>query len=243
MDRIGETTLRIMREVGWYNDWLFSFLEPNIKGRILEVGSGIGNFTPLLAKKGRVVAIDVNEDYVKKLRKLSSNKISAGFGDIEAGKYFFKNNLPAGPPAGRTGRQGKFDTIVCLNVLEHIQDDKRALTNMHKLLAKNGILLLLVPSHQFAYGSLDEKLGHHRRYDKRSLAKLLKKSGLSVTKMRYLNLLGLIGWFVNSKILKREILPKNQLMVFNKLARLELVLEKATEPPIGLSILAVAKKP
>ena len=228
MDKIGETTLRIMREVGWYNDWLFSFLEPNIKGRILEVGAGIGNFTSLLAKKGKVVAVDINNDYVTKLKKLSSNKISAGFGDIEKGNYFFKNT--------------KFDSIVCLNVLEHIKDDKRALTNMYKLLAKKGILLLLVPSHQFAYGSIDEKLGHHRRYDKRSLAKLLKKSGFSVTKMRYLNLLGLIGWFANSKILKREILPKNQLMVFNKLARMELVLEKAIEPPIGLSVLAVAKK-
>ena len=76
MDRIGETTLRIMKEVGWYNDWLFSFLEPIIKGAILEVGSGIGNFTPLLAKKGNVVAIDVNENYVKKLTKLSTNQQS-----------------------------------------------------------------------------------------------------------------------------------------------------------------------
>jgi len=236
MGEVGETTLRIMKTVGWYNDWLFKLFEPHVRGNILEVGAGIGNFTPLLVKKGKVVAIDINDDYVKKLRNLSINKISAGYGDVEKGRYFFKADLPG-------GRQGKFDTIVCLNVLEHIKDDKRALTNMYKLLVNKGILILLVPSHQFAYGSLDEKLGHHIRYDKKSLKKLLRKLGFSINKIRYLNLLGLIGWFVNSKIFKREILPKNQLMVFNKLARLELLLEKAVEPPIGLSILAVVKKP
>lgn len=228
MDKIGKTTLNIMREVSWYNEWLFSFLEPFIKGNILEVGAGIGNFTSLLLKKGKVFAIDMNRGYVEKLKKFVRIGVVSGFGDIEKGKYFFQSK--------------RFDTIVCLNVLEHIGNDKKAIKNMYKLLKNNGNLILLVPAHDFAYGTLDAGLDHFRRYDKKTISELLKGAGFKLEKVRYLNFPGLIGWFVNSKLLKKEILPKNQLIIFDRLARIELLIERYLEPPIGLSVLAIARR-
>lgn len=235
MSSIGGYTLQVMKLAGWYNNWLFSHVAPNLKGKILEVGAGIGNFTSLLAKKGQVWAIDVEKDYISDLKKKFGGKVKVGYGDIEKDKYFFKRHLPA-------GRQGKFETIVCMNVLEHIKDDRKALKNMNKLLKKGGRLVLLVPAHSFAYGTLDENLGHFRRYSKKELSEKLEKAGLGIEKLNFLNFLGIWGWFMNAKILNEPTLPGNQLKIFDVLSRPFLFLEKFIEPPFGLSVLVVAKK-
>ena len=226
MDEVGEATLRIMSLATLYNKWLFSTFEKDLGGRILEVGGGIGNFTRLLKAKGEVWSFDINKGYINKLKKIIGDK--AGFGDIENGKYFFGEKT--------------FTGIICLNVLEHIKNDKKALENMNNLLAKDGKLVLLVPAHQAFYGSLDEALGHFRRYSKEGLSKKLALAGFKIYNLRYLNSPGGIGWFINSKVLGRKILSEKQLVVFDKMARPLLSLEKIIEPPFGLSILAVASK-
>jgi len=228
MDKTGKETLKIMRIVRWYNNWLFSLIKSHLKGEILEAGAGIGNFTHLLSTQGIVTSVDISEDYIKTLRKMSIANVEIGFGDIEKGKYFFKNR--------------KFNTIVCLNVLEHIKEDKEALSNMNKLLKPRGRLILLVPAHQGAFGSLDKNLGHFRRYSKKQLLEKLVNSRFEVSKLRFLNCLGAIGWFVNARILRKKLLPKNQLTIFDKLARPFLIVEKFIESPFGLSLLVIAEK-
>ncbi len=220
MDRVGKKTLEIMSQAVWYNTWLFGQIKKYVKGDILEVGAGIGNFTPFLKTCGKVIAIDYDPVYK-----------NTNFGDIEKGKYFFKH-----PPAGG------FDTIVCMNVLEHIKDDKRALTNMSNLLKNKGKLILLVPAHQWAYGLMDKNLGHIRRYNKNQLSNILKANSYSLIAIRYLNWLGLIGWFVNGRIFRKKIIPTGQLGIFDKLARPFLLLEETFEPSFGLSVLVIGEK-
>ena len=222
----GAKTLKIMRLVNWYNNWLFSRIKENLKGEILEVGAGIGNFTTLLKTCGRVTAIDIEKDYITKLKKIKEIKV--GFGDIEKGNYFFKNK--------------RFDRIVCLNVLEHIKADEVALKNMYDLLKKGGKLILLVPAHQWAYGSLDEELGHFRRYDKALAQERMRKAGFKVKLIRYINWIGIFGWFINAKITRRKILSKSQLAFFDKIARLLLKVEDAADLPFGLSVLVIGEK-
>ena len=137
-DKVGNETLEIMRTVEWYNNWLFSFIKDDCRGKILEVGAGIGNFTPLLTKKGKVYAVDYNKGYLKNLEKNLGDRVKVGYGDIEKGKLDFNNT--------------KFDTIVCMNVLEHIRADDKALKNMYNLLRKKGKLILLVPAFSIAFG-------------------------------------------------------------------------------------------
>jgi len=228
---IGEKTLEIMNTAGWYNNWLLKQIAKHLKGDILEVGAGIGNFTSKLSKYGNITAIDYDPNYK-----------NANYGDIEKGKYFFGKNLPAARlPAGQ-GRQESFDTIVCMNVLEHIKDDRKALKNMFSLLNKNGKLILLVPAHQWAYGQMDAGLGHFRRYTKIEVERKLHDSRFLIQDSRYLNWLGLIGWFINAKILKRKTIPEGQLGLFDKLARPFLILEEFIRPPFGLSVLAIGEK-
>lgn len=225
MDHIGSKTLEIMSASSWYNKWLVGRMKKHIKGDILEVGAGIGNITPLISKFGTVWAIDINRMYLSRLKK---KKFKAGFGDIEKGSYFFGNK--------------KFDTVISTNVLEHIENDEKALKNMSRLLKKGGKMVLLVPAGKFAYGELDKNLGHFRRYSKSELVGKVRNTGLKVEKARFLNFLGIFGWFVNGRILRRKILPKKQMKLFDIFARPLLTFEKFIKFPVGLSLLAIARK-
>ena len=226
MDKIGEQTLKIMKKADWYNNWLFSLIKPYLKGDILEVGAGLGNFTSLLAKREKITTIDINENYIAKLKKIVGT--GAGYGNIETGEYFFENK--------------SFDSAICLNVIEHIKDDKRALRNINKLLEKKGKIIVLSPSHKWAYGTLDRNLGHERRYTKEELVEKFKNAGFNIVRVKYVNWLGLLGWYINGRLLKKKIIPKNQLGLFDKIARPILLFEKFVEPPFGLSILIVGEK-
>lgn len=228
MKKIGEYTLKIMKTAGWYNNWLFSLIKPHLKGEILEIGAGIGNFTELLLKEGNVVAIDINKKYISSLNKKFGNKVSTGLGNIEKGSYFF-------------GKK-QFDTLICLNVLEHIKDDKRALKNMYKLTKKGGRLVILAPAHQKLYSAFDKNLGHFRRYSKHELNSKLAEAGYKIAKLKYLNWWAAIGWFLLFKLGKKKHLPTSEVSFFDKVGRLFLFPEKYIEPPFGLSVLATAEK-
>lgn len=222
----GEKTLESMSQAIWYNQWTLEKFRGFLHGDILEVGCGIGNFTKSLTTYGQVFAIDIAEKYIKEIRKMING--NAGFGDIESGKYFFN------------GKQ--FDSVVCLNVLEHIRDDKQALKNLYKLLKNEGFLILLVPIHPFLYGKIDQSIGHFRRYREDKLIKSLNDAGFKIVKSRRLNFLGAIGWLVAGRIFKEEKIRKRQIKLFNFFAPLILLFEDLIEPAIGTSILVIAQK-
>ncbi|HCB23043.1 hypothetical protein A3H81_04930 [Candidatus Daviesbacteria bacterium RIFCSPLOWO2_02_FULL_38_18] len=214
-----------MSQAVWYNQWTVKKFESFLTGDILEVGCGIGNFTNFLKKYGNVWSIDINENYLK---QFMDTDIKIGLGDIEKGEYFFKNK--------------KFDTIVCLNVLEHIKDDKRALQNMLLLLKTGGHLILLVPAYDFLFGEIDKSIGHFRRYDKNKLKSLLKDMGFKIIKSRVINFLGGVGWFLSSKLFSESKINESKIKVFNFIAPFFLSLENLIEPPLGTSILIIARK-
>ncbi len=229
MDKVGAETLKRMDTARFYNDVIFHRAEKLLKGDILEVGCGIGSFTKKLATKGNVTSIDIERLYINKTKKALRDNASVGYGDIEKGVYFFDNNK-------------KFDSIVCLNVLEHIKNDDKALLNMYSLLKKGGNIFLLTPAHPFFYGSLDKNLGHERRYKIQHLVKLFVKSHFKIQRSYYFNLLGGLGWFINSRIFKRQIIPSNQLWAFVLFSRIPLFLENFFVPPFGLSCIVIASK-
>jgi len=226
MDLVGMETLEVMKEARWYNQWLFKMIKPYLGKDILEVGAGTGNFTRLLSKIGKVSVIDIEERYIKYLKK--NKNISSGIGDIEEGQYFFRNGL--------------FDSIVCLNVLEHISDDLKALKNSQKLLKEGGTLVLLVPAHKILFSNFDKTLGHFRRYTTGELTHKLKSAGFTVITNRYLNWWAAIGWFVFLRLTGWRKIPKSEVGIFNYLGRLFLWPEKFIKFPFGLSVLVVAKK-
>lgn len=224
----GQRTLESMSQAVWYNEWILRKFKDFLRGDILEIGCGIGNFTNELIKYGKVWAIDIDREYVTKTMKKVDGKAEVGFGDIERCKYFFSGQ--------------KFDSIVCLNVLEHIKDNRSALNNLLNLLKPGGRLILLMPAHQFLYGEIDKSIGHFRRYDKSEINKKLINMGFQVTKSRRLNFLGALGWFIAGKILKQVTIQEGNIKIFNLIAPILLRLENFIEPPVGISVLVVAKK-
>lgn len=227
-DILGAKTLESMSQAVWYNQWTLKKIKPYIKGKILEVGCGIGNFTKDLTKYGEVYAIDIDKDYIEYTSRLINGAGKVGFGDIEKGKYFFENE--------------KFNTIVCINVLEHIEKDIKALENLYKLLDKEGTLILLVPAYDFLYGKIDKSIGHFRRYNKNSLKNQLVEVGFKIINVRILNFLGALGWWFSSKLLSDKKVDGYKIKLFNLISPVFLSIEDLIEPPLGTSILIIAKK-
>ncbi|MDI6840227.1 MAG: class I SAM-dependent methyltransferase [bacterium] len=185
-----------------YTKWILNMIKPYLGNRILEVGCGIGNLTKELKNYGQLVGIDISSYFIQ--------HIKINYPDLEFHKFDITdiNVLSL--------KNKSFDTIVCVNVLEHIKDDCKALVNMFELLQPKGHLLLMVPAIQWAYGTMDIRVGHWRRYSKEELNDKLKQSGFYVERIFFYNLTGLFSWFVNSRILKRKQYPILQTMLFDK---------------------------
>jgi SAM-dependent methyltransferase len=145
-------------------------------------------------------------------------------------------------PPGPEIAARRFDTIVAVNVMEHIRDDAGAASKLAALLKPEGKLVLYVPACPFAYGSLDRELGHYRRYTPAALARLLATAGLQPERPRYVNLFGLLGWTVNSRVFHRERLSPLQLALFERLMPL-VRLEDLVRLPLGLGVYTAAVKP
>lgn len=229
-DCVGCKSLEVMSEAQWYNHLIFNrFVKPHVGQRVLEIGSGIGNFTKLLLKKSRFLyATDINDDYISLLKRIKNKKLRVGFGNIESN--VFKPNY------------NNFDSIICLNVLEHIKNDKKALGNIYNRLKTNGKLILLVPAHQQFYCQIDKNLGHFRRYNKKSLRKKIINLGFNIVSEDYLNPISGLGWFVSGKILRKKMVSRDLIKIFNFLVKPIIKIETMIKMPFGLSVVIVAVK-
>jgi SAM-dependent methyltransferase len=229
---VGGRTLEVFTETPRLNAWLFSKLAPHIHGDVLEVGSGIGNLSRLIIERASsTVLSDMEPHYIEALERAfgADPRVRIGF-----------YNLDAEPSAEIAGR--RFDAIVAVNVIEHILDDHALVRRLAALLKPGGKLVVYVPACPFAYGSLDRALGHYRRYTPDSLTTLLAGAGLSVARPSYINLLGLLGWTVNGRVLRRQQLSHRQIAVFERLMSL-FQLEDRFRLPIGLGVYAAAQSP
>jgi 2-polyprenyl-3-methyl-5-hydroxy-6-metoxy-1,4-benzoquinol methylase len=220
-------TLEALAQEDPLNDWIFSRISPFLKGRILEVGCGIGTFTKRLVDRGTVVAVDPWPEAVEICRERLGDKAEVLVGHLED----LSSTLKPG-----------FGALVCLNVIEHIEDDVTALKHMTELLAAGGHLLLLTPSEKWLFGSLDEAFGHYRRYRKSEFRDLLMQAGLEIVDLRHFNFLGILGWWIAGKILRVKEMKRNHLRIYRMLLPPFRWIEDRLRLPIGLSLIAVARK-
>jgi glycosyltransferase involved in cell wall biosynthesis len=223
-------TLRRMAVLDRYNSFLFEVLAPFVGKRILEVGAGTGTITQFLRGRQRVCATEVDPQYLQLLERRFENDPQ-----IRTGAFDLDHPVPSEVAAER------FDTIICLNVLEHIEDDGAALRRMREVLEEDGRLILLVPAHQFLFGAMDSAIGHYRRYARSSLRSLLEREGFSLETDFMINALSTPGWFLNGRVLRRTSVPGLQARLANRLVPL-FRLERKLNLPIGLSVIAVARR-
>jgi SAM-dependent methyltransferase len=231
-DDVGVRTLRRMSRLSAYNRWLHAAFESYLGQRVLEVGAGVGNQTKYFIDRERVIASDIEPHYVTELE--------AKFGHQSGVRVAsFPFPLDAADRSDLVGE--RIDTIVCLNVLEHIEDDRGTLEDFARILPKGGRLVLIVPALPALYGSLDVHLQHFRRYEREGLTALLGETGFDPDTVRYMNRLAVPGWWLNSRVLKRKVLPRGQLGLFRLIMPL-LKFEERHPPSFGLSLLALARR-
>jgi SAM-dependent methyltransferase len=221
-----------MKRARRYFAWQARMAEEQIGRRVIEIGSGLGNFTEYLLNREQVVALDVVEECVKKLRKrFPSHK------NLEA------RCLDVQDPEFRELARFRPDTIVCLNVLEHVRDDALALRHMHDVLEPGGRAIFILPAFESLYGPIDHNLGHFRRYSRSTWRKFAEKAGFRVKFARYLNTIGFAGWWVNAKILKKTEQSEGQIALFDSVVVPVMSrLEGLVPPPFGQSIFTVLEK-
>jgi SAM-dependent methyltransferase len=228
---VGGRTLEVFSDTPRLNRWLFSKLAPHVRGDVLEIGSGIGNLSGLIADAAAsAVLTDARPRYLDALQRTFAAR---------PGVSVVAYDLDGPPPPPLAGRS--FDTIIAVNVIEHVKDDAALVRALAGLLRPGGKLVVYVPACPFAFGSLDRALGHYRRYTRPSLRALLEGAGLRAIPPAYMNGLGLIGWTVNGRLLRRRQLPTRQVQLFERLVPL-LSLEDRVRLPVGLGLHTAAVK-
>ena len=227
----GYLTLDRMAALKQYNRWILDRFAGHIGRRVLEVGSGTGNMTRLLYGRDLIVATDMEAAYLHILQNRFRRQptIRVARLNLETDDW-------------KTLQTYEFDTVVMLNVLEHIEHDVDALRNLYELLVPGGRLLLFVPADQRLFGTLDQQVGHFRRYTAETLRDVVTTAGFEIRQMSYHNVFGRFGWWLNGRVLKRRHMPAGQSRVFDFFVPLLRRLEPK-EPRNGLSLVAVAEKP
>lgn len=227
----GYVTLERMADLKHYNDWIWRSIEPHVGNRVLEVGAGIGNMTRVLYGRDLIVATDVELPYLHMLRnRFGRNPTIA----IE--------RLDLESDDALALRHYEFDTVVCLNVLEHIENDAAALQRLYELLTPGGKLVIFVPADQKLFGTMDRQVGHFRRYSREQLVRAIEAAGFTTETAFYQNIFGRLGWWLNGRVLRRTHLPGAQSRIFDFFVPLLRRIEPKN-PRKGLSLIAIGTKP
>ena len=228
---VGADTLLKMRLMRNNNSWVFNKISPYLGKQTLEIGSGIGTFSNRIVQHtDHLTASDIDKRHIQYLKKRFIANPKINIKELDA--TLIRESLPA---------KG-YDTVVSLNMLEHIEDDNKVLRGINHVLEKNGKLLLLVPAHAFLYGSLDKAIHHHRRYNKQDLIEKLDKAGFDIEKIEYMNFCSVFGWFINFKMLKRKTMPLITIRMLDLIIPSIAMIEKIVPFPFGLSLFCVARK-
>jgi SAM-dependent methyltransferase len=225
--------LKQLAEARRLQSWMFSVLRPSVAGPMLEIGAGIGTFSALLLEAGAapLVLVEPEDACVAELRR-----VFAGDERVEVARELLPES------EALRSRPGYFRYALAQNVLEHIDDDVAALAAVVDSLEPGGELAVLVPAHPFLYGRLDEGFGHFRRYTRPLVRALVRDAGAELTGLRSFNLLGVPGWWIAGHTERLDI-SEGSLRVYEALLRFWRPVEDRLRPPLGLSLVARARKP
>lgn len=211
-----------------YHKWILAEFLPYIGTSVAEVGAGKGSFSRLILETDirNLKAYEPSQDMFLMLEATLKNECRAN-----AVNDFFNQNIT-----------DSFDSVLYVNVLEHIEDDASEIVTAHSKLKQNGHLLIFVPALQWLFSDLDRQVGHFRRYTKNNLTELVIKAGFSVVHAKYFDMAGIIPWYINFVLLKNQI-DSSSVNLYDKLIVPSMrILESIMAPPLGKNVLLVAKK-
>jgi SAM-dependent methyltransferase len=218
-----------------YNKWVFDNICPYIGNKVMDVGSGSGNFLGYLLGRESVVNIDILDVFLDSLKHSYSSYKNV---------HIFQCDIQDHRVID-IGRQFDIDTVICNNVLEHVQDDLKALSNINDILSSKGNLILVLPAFQCLYSKWDKSIGHFRRYNHKQIKDKLAKTNFSIKVSFYMNIVGFFGWFLNGKILgytptKSSLVEKQAVFFDRYIVKPLRRMENMFRPPFGQSLIIIA---
>jgi glycosyltransferase involved in cell wall biosynthesis len=228
-DEQGAAILERLNRAPRFTRWMADVIRPYMGKRVLEIGAGIGNMSVHLMPREIYWATDVNSQYLEYLWTLCPTRpyMRVARTDAENAETF---------PARQS-----FDTVICLNVVEHIQDDAGALRNVWNILDNGGRAIVLVPYGPKLYGSLDEVLGHFRRYTQEQLVEVAQRAGFRVEQVLKFNRPGVVAWWLNGRVLRRKTFGLGQIRLLNIMTPVFRLLDNWLPLP-PLSIIGIMRK-
>ena len=213
-----------------YRQWEYDLVEPFLGRSVLEIGSGMGHFSEKLVQAGldRVVLSDPDELCLERLRR--------SYGD-RSGVEVTMIALP-----GPVSLSEPVESVVAMNVLEHIEDDAQALRDLAGALVSGGRIVLWVPAYMQLYGDFDRRIGHFRRYTPTTIRETVDRAGLRVSHVRPVNLLGGIAWWIAVRRGGAGRPDRRLVWLYDNLVvPVSRTVEKAIRPPFGQSLVCVAE--
>jgi glycosyltransferase involved in cell wall biosynthesis len=228
-DEAGGAILERLNRAPRFTRWMADMLRPFVGDRVLEVGAGTGNMSVHLMPRSCYWATDVNPLYLDYLVRLGAAR---PYMRVARTNAMERESYPRGQ---------SFDTVVCLNVIEHVEDDLQALRNVRDALEVGGRAIILVPYGPGLYGTLDEVLGHFRRYTREQLAGVAERAGFRVEHVLKFNRPGVPAWWLNGRVLHRRTFGLGQIRMLNLLTPLFRLIDPWLPLP-PLSIIAILRK-
>ena len=224
------TELDAMAEAVNYCHWIQRYFAPYLGKRVVEIGAGTGTFSELLLNsKGteELVLFEAAHNLFPLLReRFAGRNVRLHCGPFDLSRL-----------------AELVDSVVLVNVLEHVAHDGELLSQIYQSLRPGGSLLLFVPALEWNYGSLDKAFEHHRRYSKRGLTQEIRTAGFHINRVRYMNMMGIASWFFAGKVLRQTTLESAQVRWYDRwVIPWSFRLEQMCEPPLGQSLLAIAIK-
>jgi SAM-dependent methyltransferase len=213
-----------------YRQWEYDLVAPFLGRSVLEIGSGMGHFAAKLAESGleRLVLSDADQGCLERLRRTY-----AGRADVEVVEVALPGRVRIGEPV---------ETVVAMNVLEHIEDDSQALRDLAAVVRPGGRIVLWVPAYMQLYGDFDRKIGHFRRYTPATIRSAVERAGLRTRVAHPVNLLGGVAWWLAVRRGGAGTPDRRLVWLYdNVVVPTSRLLEKAIRPPFGQSVLCVAE--
>lgn len=224
--------LEALSTLGRYQEWIIDNFRPYLRGRTVEFGAGLGNTSVLL--RPLVSELDLVEPSVNLAARLETR-----FADDDGVRVLaepLEKRIPAIDDAS-------YDSIVLVNVLEHIEDDAAALAGLMRILRPGGHLLLFVPAMQFLFSDLDALHGHFRRYELDILNDRTQVAGFEIIQSRYFDSVGVLPWYVLNTLMGATTFNPFMIRIYDAvLAPLSRAIDNLIAPPFGKNILLVAQK-
>jgi SAM-dependent methyltransferase len=215
-----------------YHAWILSNFEPYLKGTVAEIGAGSGNFSSQLINKisGKLIAVEPSMQMFPLLeRRFSGNP------RVVCEQHYFEDIAPI--------YKNSLDSIVYVNVLEHVENDQKELSLACSALKPGGHLCIFVPALQFLFSEYDASVGHHRRYYKNQLGSRLRGAGFEIVELKYFDIVGILPWLLLMKLFRLSLVPNSVLMYDKMVVPLMRRIESLVHAPVGKNLIVVGRRP